>query len=102
MGRYSETKEAFVEESKALLDETEALLAEAAKSGTDKAQGIYQQVAKNLADAKSKLQGAQARMADKAKEAAECTDRYVHDHPWQAIGVAAAVGALVGMLIARK
>ena len=33
---------------------------------------------------------------DQAKAAARATDDYVHDNPWQAIGVAAAVGFLVG------
>jgi len=26
----------------------------------------------------------------------------VHEHPWRAIGICAAVGVLVGMLIARR
>ena len=34
--------------------------------------------------------------------AARATDDYVHDNPWQAIGVAAAVGFLVGLVISRR
>jgi ElaB/YqjD/DUF883 family membrane-anchored ribosome-binding protein len=30
------------------------------------------------------------------------TDDYVHDNPWQAIGVSAAIGFLVGLVIARR
>jgi ElaB/YqjD/DUF883 family membrane-anchored ribosome-binding protein len=30
------------------------------------------------------------------------TDRFVHDRPWQAIGIAAAVGLVIGVLIGRK
>jgi ElaB/YqjD/DUF883 family membrane-anchored ribosome-binding protein len=37
-----------------------------------------------------------------AHAAARVTDDYVHDNPWQAIGVAAAVGFLAGLLIARR
>ena len=29
-------------------------------------------------------------------------DDYVHDHPWQAVGVAAGVGLLIGLLLNRK
>ena len=36
------------------------------------------------------------------KEAARATDEYVHEHPWQAVGAAAGVGFLIGMLIARR
>ena len=38
----------------------------------------------------------------KAKQAARATDAYVHDNPWQAIGVGAALGLAIGLLIARR
>ena len=38
----------------------------------------------------------------KAKQAARATDAYVHDNPWQAIGVGAALGLAIGVLIARR
>jgi ElaB/YqjD/DUF883 family membrane-anchored ribosome-binding protein len=34
--------------------------------------------------------------------AAKVTDEYVHENPWKAIGVTAALGLIVGMLIARR
>lgn len=66
-----------------------------------------------VSEARTKLQGsfdaAKARLSDLghaaqdgAKKYAAHTDEYVHSHPWQAIGVGAAVGALVGFLIARR
>ena len=39
---------------------------------------------------------------ESAKKAAAQTDEYVHAHPWQAIGAGAAVGALIGYLLARR
>jgi ElaB/YqjD/DUF883 family membrane-anchored ribosome-binding protein len=39
---------------------------------------------------------------EKAKARVAATDEYVHANPWQMIGVAAAVGALIGMLISRR
>jgi ElaB/YqjD/DUF883 family membrane-anchored ribosome-binding protein len=36
------------------------------------------------------------------KDAARTTDEYVHEHPWGAVGVAAAAGLLLGVLIARR
>ncbi len=38
----------------------------------------------------------------KAKQAARATDAYVHDNPWQAIGVGAALGLAIGVLIGRR
>lgn len=38
----------------------------------------------------------------KAREAADATDEYVHDNPWQSVGVAAAVSFLLGLLVSRR
>ncbi len=42
------------------------------------------------------------RVREKAVEGAKATDRAVHEHPYQAIGIALGVGALVGFLVARR
>ena len=39
---------------------------------------------------------------ESAKAAARVTDEYVHDNPWQAIGIGAAVGFLAGLVISRR
>jgi ElaB/YqjD/DUF883 family membrane-anchored ribosome-binding protein len=52
--------------------------------------------------AKLKLQDLQDDAVDRAKAAVRVTDDYVRDNPWQAIGAAAAVGFLVGVLVSRR
>ena len=42
------------------------------------------------------------RVRDKAIEGAKAADEAVHDHPYQALGIALGVGALIGYLIARR
>ena len=39
---------------------------------------------------------------EKAAECARVTDEAVHEHPYQAIGIAFGVGALIGYLAARR
>ncbi|MEN0616019.1 DUF883 family protein [Klebsiella indica] len=34
-----------------------------------------------------------------ARDAVGCADSYVHDKPWQSVGVAAAVGVFIGVLL---
>ena len=41
-------------------------------------------------------------MIDKTKQAARSTDEYVHEHPWKAVGVAAGIGLIIGLLIGRR
>ncbi|MBE9607728.1 DUF883 family protein [Chitinilyticum piscinae] len=92
----------LLDESQALLKDAEQLLAEAAASGGAEAQALYARVAERLRLAKGQLLEAEQVVINRAKQAAKATDTYVHDHPWQAVGIAAAVGVLVGMLISRR
>jgi ElaB/YqjD/DUF883 family membrane-anchored ribosome-binding protein len=41
-------------------------------------------------------------MLDKSRETAAAANVYVHDNPWSAVAVAAAVGLLVGFLAAKR
>lgn len=38
----------------------------------------------------------------RARKTAETTDAYVHEQPWNAVGIGAAVGLFVGYLLARR
>ena len=42
------------------------------------------------------------RLEDKTVAAAKATDKAVHEHPYQAIGIAFGVGLLVGILVTRN
>ena len=48
------------------------------------------------------LYGREPGFADKAREAARATDDFVHEEPWKAVGVAAALGLALGVLIGRR
>jgi ElaB/YqjD/DUF883 family membrane-anchored ribosome-binding protein len=48
------------------------------------------------------LSNAQRAALERAKDAARVTDHYVHEHPWQVVGAAAAVGLALGVLIGRR
>ena len=52
--------------------------------------------------AKDELQRLEETAMVNARHAARVTDRAVHEHPYAAMGVAAGVGLLIGMLIARR
>jgi ElaB/YqjD/DUF883 family membrane-anchored ribosome-binding protein len=42
------------------------------------------------------------RLQDQTTAAAKATDRAVHEHPYQAVGIAFGVGLLAGILLARN
>jgi len=55
-----------------------------------------------VAAAKASLAKMTSAIADRARHTAETTDDYVHDRPWQAMGIAAAAGLLVGLYVSRR
>jgi ElaB/YqjD/DUF883 family membrane-anchored ribosome-binding protein len=42
------------------------------------------------------------RMQDRAVAGVKATDEAIHEHPYQAVGVALGVGAVLGYLLARR
>ncbi len=68
-----------------------------------------EKVAEVRARAEETLLGAKARLADlssdaavRARAAAASADEFARANPWAAIGVAAAAGMLVGLLLGRR
>ena len=96
------TRESLVEDFSTMLTEAEDLLKRASAETGERARDLRAQVEAKLLAAKLRLQELEGEAMDRAKAAAQVTDDYVHDNPWQAIGVAAAVGFLVGLLMNRR
>ena len=59
-------------------------------------------VSVRLRDAKERVLDLEAAVVDKTKAAARATDDFVHEEPWKAVGVAAALGLALGVLIGRR
>jgi ElaB/YqjD/DUF883 family membrane-anchored ribosome-binding protein len=55
-----------------------------------------------IASGKYTLQDIQRLLTDKTKIAATATDEFVRENPWAALGIAAAVGCVLGLLFSRK
>jgi ElaB protein len=43
-----------------------------------------------------------AALADRAQQALDRGDRYVHAQPWQVVGIAATTGMLIGLFLGRR
>jgi len=95
-------RQSIIDDFANVIAEAETLLKAAATETGEKARDLRSQVESKLLTAKLRLQELQGEAVDRAKEAARVTDDYVHDHPWQAIGIAAAVGLAAGLLINRR
>ena len=94
--------ERLVSDFAAVLAEAEEMLKRASTETGDKARDLRSQVETKLLHAKLRLQELEGEAVDRAKAAARATDDYVHEKPWQAIGVAAAIGLVAGLLLNRR
>ena len=84
------------------ISDAEEMLAEAAGSTGEKAAELRRKALEQLQTLRGHLRDARLKAVDQSKAAARATDDYVHDLPWRAIGVAACLGVVVGMLITRR
>jgi ElaB/YqjD/DUF883 family membrane-anchored ribosome-binding protein len=57
---------------------------------------------RTIINAKDDLIRLEEAVVEKTKAAAKATDEYVQENPWKAVGLGAALGVVVGLLIARK
>jgi len=73
----------------------------AAEAGA-KAGEAGEQMSASLRSARERLEDIEQDLKHTLKGAAKSTGRYVEDHPWPAIAVAAAVGFVVGALLASR
>lgn len=55
-----------------------------------------------LKDTRSRLSDTGDKLAHHSKEIAGRADDYVHDKPWTGVGIGAAVGVVIGVLLARR
>ena len=101
-GNVVEAKNKLAADFNTVIEDTEELLQATASQASEKVVAARARVQESIRAAKQKIGDAQGLAKEKAKATAVATDDYVHANPWQMIGIAAAVGALVGMLITRR
>ena len=96
------TKEQLINDFKVVIADAEALIKATANQGGEAVSNLRAKAEESLAVAKEKLADAQDALIEKGRVAAKATDDYVHEKPWNAVGIAAGVGLLVGLLIGRR
>lgn len=95
------SKDKLVQDLKVVIADAEELLRATASQAGEKAVIAREKIQDSLHKAKIKLAEAEEVVVDKTKQAARATDEYVHEHPWKAVGVAAGIGLIIGLLIRR-
>jgi ElaB/YqjD/DUF883 family membrane-anchored ribosome-binding protein len=87
---------------RSMVEEIESLLKSAAKSGDAQFTALRERLGTQATHLRQQLDELEETAVHRARQAARATDQAVHTHPYVAIGIAAAVGAVVGVLLARR
>jgi ElaB/YqjD/DUF883 family membrane-anchored ribosome-binding protein len=95
-------RDKIISDVKNVLSDTEELFRAAASSTGERATELRERAMSSLKRAKEKVEDVQELVLERSKAAVRATDDYVHDHPWRAIGIAATVGFLLGLVVNRR
>jgi len=96
------SKEKLMEDLRMVVADAEELLKATANQAGDQIASVRSKASDSLRAAKARLAEAQTSAVERIKVAAQTPDHYVHEKPWQSIGIAATVGILIGVLIGRQ
>ena len=96
------SRDKLVQDLKIVISDAEDLLRATASTAGERVAAAREKVEESLHRAKLKLADVEDVLIDRGKEAARVTDEYVRDNPWRAVGIAAGVGVIIGMLISRR
>ena len=96
------SKDKIVDDLKSLISDAEELLKLTADQQGGKLDDLRARINGRVAVAKDRLADAEAAIVDSGKKAVRATDDYVHETPWQSVGVAAGVAFLLGLLVSRR
>jgi ElaB/YqjD/DUF883 family membrane-anchored ribosome-binding protein len=86
----------------ALLNDLEDLLSSATTLTAEGFALAKARLSERISAARASVGAAGSAVAGRARSGARSTDRYVRDQPWQAVGIGAVAGLLIGLLLGRR
>lgn len=95
-------REKFKQDVKNLVSDLDEIMRATASQTGEKLSVLREKAHETMHNAREHLSEYKDIVADKTRVAARATDDYVHEKPWHAVGVAAGVGLVIGMLIGRR
>jgi ElaB/YqjD/DUF883 family membrane-anchored ribosome-binding protein len=90
------------EEMQNLLADVDDLINRVGDAADPEVRRLRSKVAAAVAATRQSIADGTEQVQRQAKQALEASDRYVHNQPWEAIGIAALAGIAVGFLVSRR
>ena len=96
------TMDKLIEDLRTVIADTEELLKATANQAGARIAAARVKLEESLTVAKARIAEAQEAALARTRITAKATDHYVRANPWNAVGIAAGVGFVLGLLIARR
>lgn len=87
---------------RALVDDAQQLLEATSRAGDESVESVRRRLRDEVRHLRTRFDEIEADAGARLRAAARRTDHAVHDHPYGAMGAAAVLGLLLGVLIARR
>lgn len=92
----------LMDDLRSVVNDAEGLLKATAGMAGDQVESARARAQDSLKAARERLGDLQDDVLAQARDAVESTDRYVRESPWAAIGIAAGVAFVIGVLVGRR
>jgi ElaB/YqjD/DUF883 family membrane-anchored ribosome-binding protein len=92
----------LIDDLTAVIRDAESLLRATAAQTGDRVEEIRTRAEETVRQAKERLAGVEQQALERARELAGDAEQYVRSNPWQAVGIAAGVGLVLGLLLTRR
>jgi ElaB/YqjD/DUF883 family membrane-anchored ribosome-binding protein len=102
MNTVEQHKENLLRELNQVLKDAEDLIKNSEQQAGEGFHSAKDKLEATLKSAKHEMHRIEDKVVKTVKESAKATDAYVHENPWKTAGIAAGVGLLIGLLIARS
>ena len=96
-----ESRERWIGDLRSVIADAEELLRATTSQAGDAVATARQKIEQSLIEGKKALADAEELMIQRSREAADIADDYVRENPWSAIGIAAGLGLLAGLMLRR-
>lgn len=96
------TTDKLMEDLRLVVSDAEELLKATAGLAGDNVNNVRARAEDSVRAAKARIADAGHVAVEQTREAAKAADDYLRENPWAAVGIAAAVGIVIGVLINRK
>ncbi|EME4039135.1 TPA: DUF883 domain-containing protein [Morganella morganii] len=96
------TNEELRAELKSLADTLESVLNSAESKSKEEVDSLKKKAQAALENSRTRLAEGKEQVVQQTKEIAGKADNYVRENPWTGVGIGAAVGVVLGVLLARR